>query len=141
MNHDVFYDAVAKEIQAQSMVAGVWARAFSEANGAIDQARALYIRYRVAQLAEARNAELEQERLAAAVAARQKSSAAFRRFIFGVLGFASGALTLYAGIGGIAILLYHPYADSAPIIPGFFGIFICILFAFLTLKCFKNTRR
>ena len=65
MNDDALYEEVAQEIKSQTMVPGVWARAFAEANGALDQARALYIRYRVAQLAEVRKEKQKQFRQAA----------------------------------------------------------------------------
>jgi hypothetical protein len=73
MNDDTFYEQIAVEIQSESMLPGVWTRAFAEANGAHDLARALYIRIRVAQLSDARNAELERQRLIAAEEVRKKA--------------------------------------------------------------------
>ena len=56
---------VASELQANTMVPGLWAKAFAEARGQIDQARALYIRYRVAQLAQEASEQSRQRRQAA----------------------------------------------------------------------------
>ena len=44
IENDAFYDAVAKELQAQTMVPGLWTKAFAEAGGQMDRARALYIK-------------------------------------------------------------------------------------------------
>jgi hypothetical protein len=53
MNDDEFYDEVAKEIQENRLVPGVWARAFAEANGDENRAKAIYIKLRVTQLTKA----------------------------------------------------------------------------------------
>lgn len=73
MDDDCFYEEVAKEIESNALKPGIWTRAFAEANGSHDHARALYIRLRVNQLSDARNTELERQRLAAAEEARQKA--------------------------------------------------------------------
>jgi len=52
MNDDKFYNQVAEEIQAKKMLPGLWTRAFAEAGGNTEKARALYIKLRVAQLTE-----------------------------------------------------------------------------------------
>ena len=62
--NDKFYDEVARELQEISMAPGLWTKAFAEVNGDDAKARALYIKYRVAQLAEASRQELEKDRLA-----------------------------------------------------------------------------
>jgi hypothetical protein len=54
MNEDWAYDEVAKELQKQAMIPGVWARAFAEAGGDQEKARAMYIKLRVTQLMEQR---------------------------------------------------------------------------------------
>lgn len=51
--NDKFYDEVAREFQEKTLVAGLWTKAFAEMGGDDAKARALYIKYRVAQLAEA----------------------------------------------------------------------------------------
>jgi len=50
---DKFYEEVARELQEKTLVAGLWTKAFAEMGGDDAKARALYIKYRVAQLAEA----------------------------------------------------------------------------------------
>jgi hypothetical protein len=57
MDDSQFYDAVAEELQKQTLVPGVWARAFAEAGGNDAKARALYIKYRVAQMTAASSPE------------------------------------------------------------------------------------
>ena len=47
-----FYEEVARELQEKPMVPGLWTKAFAEMGGDDAKARALYIKYRVAQLAE-----------------------------------------------------------------------------------------
>jgi TPR repeat protein len=61
---DKFYDEVARELQEKPLAPGLWTKAFAEMGGDDAKARALYIKYRVAQLAEARRQELEKERIA-----------------------------------------------------------------------------
>lgn len=58
MNNDALYEEVAKELQAKAMIPGVWARAFADADGVVERARALYIKYRVEQLAQERSQQL-----------------------------------------------------------------------------------
>jgi hypothetical protein len=48
---DKFYDEVARELEEKPMVPGLWTKAFAEMDGDDAKARALYIRYRVQQLA------------------------------------------------------------------------------------------
>jgi bisphosphoglycerate-dependent phosphoglycerate mutase len=47
---DQLYDIVAKEIRAESLVEGLYTRAFAEADGDKDKAKARYIKLRVQQL-------------------------------------------------------------------------------------------
>ena len=49
---DKFYDEVARELQEKKLVAGLWTKAYAEMGGDDAKARALYIKYRAAQLAE-----------------------------------------------------------------------------------------
>ena len=49
-----FYDEVARELQDKPLAPGLWTKAFAETGGDDAKARALYIKYRVTQLAEAR---------------------------------------------------------------------------------------
>jgi len=59
-----FYEEVARELQEKPMVPGLWTKAFAEMGGDDAKARALYIKYRVAQLAEATRQQLKEARLA-----------------------------------------------------------------------------
>ena len=85
MSEDAYYDKVAQEIQAQAMVPGLWARAFSEAGGQLDRARALYIKHRVAQLAQEATEKLQRERRAAAAATKKRTVDGLRRFFLVIL--------------------------------------------------------
>ena len=59
MNDERFYDEVARELQNRKMNPGLWTKAFADADGDNDKARALYIRYRVTQLAQDEQRELQ----------------------------------------------------------------------------------
>ena len=48
---DRYYDQVARELRNKTLIPGLWTKAYAEANGDEAKARALYIKYRVAQLA------------------------------------------------------------------------------------------
>ena len=57
MNDEAFYEQVGKEIAANDLQTGIWTRAFAEADGDENRAKAIYIKRRVAQLtAEAQRA-------------------------------------------------------------------------------------
>jgi hypothetical protein len=62
--HAKFYDEVALEMKQKPLNAGLWTKAFSEMSGDEAKARALYIKYRLAQLMEANLTQLKEERLA-----------------------------------------------------------------------------
>jgi uncharacterized RDD family membrane protein YckC len=49
INDDSFYDEVAKELEANKLIPGVWTRAFAEADGDENRAKAIYIKLRVLQ--------------------------------------------------------------------------------------------
>jgi len=50
IHDDAFYDEVAKEMQENRLIPGVWARAFAEADGDGNRAKAIYIKLRVAKI-------------------------------------------------------------------------------------------
>lgn len=52
VNEDALYEQVAEEIESDHLVRGVWIRAFAEADGDENRAKAIYIKTRVAQLLE-----------------------------------------------------------------------------------------
>lgn len=76
LDDEPFYEEVAKEIESDTMKPGLWTKAFAEADGDDNQAKAIYIRLRVAQLISAKEAEmkelqrLEEERIKAEEHAR-----------------------------------------------------------------------
>lgn len=53
MNDERLYSEVVQELKLRGPIPGLWAKAYSEANGNEPQAKALYLRYRVEQLAQA----------------------------------------------------------------------------------------
>ena len=53
MKDERFYAQVADELSRASAIPGLWAKAFAESNGNEPQAKALYLRYRAKQLADA----------------------------------------------------------------------------------------
>jgi hypothetical protein len=59
---DKFYDVVARELKEESIVDGLWTRAYSETGGDEAKTRALYIKYRVTQLAELAQHQFEAEK-------------------------------------------------------------------------------
>jgi hypothetical protein len=62
MNNDAFYDEVAKEMQENRLVPGVWTRAFAEADGDENRAKAIYIKLRVAKLLDQHREQVDQEK-------------------------------------------------------------------------------
>jgi hypothetical protein len=60
VREDKFYEEVARELQDKPTIPGLWTKAFAEMGGDDAKARALYIKYRVAQLCN--EAALENER-------------------------------------------------------------------------------
>lgn len=52
MNNEHLYERVVEELRVLGPKEGLWAKAFAETNGQEAQAKALYLRYRVEQLAE-----------------------------------------------------------------------------------------
>ena len=115
MNDDAFYAQVAAEIQAEQLEPGLWTRAFSETNGDVNKAKALYIRYRVAQLA-GRPIEQDEGITLAKI---------FRFFLTLFLAFATIMATIgllnvrggdnqFIGILGIGIFGICTYASAKP---------------------------
>ena len=140
MNNDAFYDEVARELQAKEMVPGVWTRAFAEADGQIERARALYIKYRVAQMSEARSQQIQEQRQMAAVAARKRAASRMRRFGYLVLTGICVFLVLIFGLG-----IFIPFSDhsAGAIIGALFMVGIAVLFglaAYASHKAYKNER-
>jgi hypothetical protein len=135
MNNDTFYDEVARELQAKEMVPGVWTRAFAEADGQIERARALYIKYRVAQMSEAREQQINEKRRMAAVAAKKRALSGARRFGYIVLAIVFGFLTLILGLCGFCLAFSDHSAEA--IFGAVITLGIAFLFGLVTCKSWK----
>jgi uncharacterized membrane protein len=144
MNDDAFYDEVAKELQSRTMVSGVWTRAFAEADGELDRARALYIKYRVAQLAQARNQHLQEDQRAAFQTASRRTMSGLRRFALALLVVVFGFLTCAFGVETVVLIVaFFPGSIADPINIGVILFFGGITFVLgrVTRACIKATRR
>jgi hypothetical protein len=53
-----FYEIVTREVMNEQVIAGIWGRAFSDAEGDTNKAKALYIKYRVQDLKDRSIVEL-----------------------------------------------------------------------------------
>jgi hypothetical protein len=163
-----FYEEVARELQEKPMVPGLWTKAFAEMGGDDAKARALYIKYRVAQLTESSRQQLEADRLAkqrqeeqkrvatkaadlqrlAAIEATERQGrTSFHRLIHWVLCVVLASLTIVCGFGSLACIIepFTPqgsnYGDLVGIIVADI-IMLCITFicAHATQLCYKKTR-
>jgi hypothetical protein len=154
---DKFYDEVARELQEKPLVAGLWTKAFAEMGGDAAKARALYIKYRVAQLTEASHQQFEEERLAkkwrdeqkrsAIEAAERQGRTSSHRFIYLILGLASALLTLVFCLCGISVI-FIAFSDNSVdsdslVLLIAIGV-VCLSFAFCfglaTKHCNKETK-
>lgn len=63
MTDQHLYDSVADELSRKVLTPGLWTRAIAESGGNLDTARALYIRFRVAELREREREEVARQRL------------------------------------------------------------------------------
>ncbi|QHC91344.1 hypothetical protein [Pseudomonas chlororaphis] len=70
VNDDSFYETVADELNKGTIIPGLRAKAFAEANGVETLAQALYLKYRVAQLVQQ---ELDQRRTQAEAETQRKN--------------------------------------------------------------------
>ena len=148
--NDNFYDEVARELQDKPMNPGLWTKAFSEMNGDDAKARALYIKYRVAQLAEANRHQLENDRLAkqrqeeqknAAIEAdKRKARTRLHRFCHGILWLIFILLTIGLSLFGLCVIII-PFTDdfnSSDLI----GVIVGAIFSFsLAFSCGIGTKR
>ena len=164
---DKFYDEVARELQEKSMVPGLWTKAFAEMGGDDAKARALYIKHRVAQLAEAGRQQLEEDRLAkqrqedqkraankaaerqrlaAIEAAERKARTGFQRFIFTLFAIVCAFLFIgffFVGYGCI-YAAFTEGSSSGDLVAEIVGAVVCLFitfgFGFLTNRCCKKTQ-
>ena len=140
MNDDTHYDEVAKELQAKAMVPGLWAKAFAEAGGQVDRARALYIKYRVSQLAEAANDKLWKERRLAMEAAKQHAVSGFCQFAYALLCVVFTLLTFVCGLSGV-IGLFTSSPETMPIGAAILLVILALLFGLVTYRCYKAMKK
>lgn len=142
MNNDDLYDQVARELQAKAMVPGVWARAFEKAGGDMDRARALYIKYRVVQLEEAKSRRLDKERKDERRESKkviaERVSLGFRRVISGFLAVVFGFLTLGCSLGIIAPFTNR--SEEHAIGMAVTMLLIAFLCGMVTHKCLKAAK-
>ena len=135
MNDDELYDEVARELQAKKVVAGVWTRAFAEAEGQTERARALYIKYRVVQMAKTRDQQADAHRRIVASAAKSRAKAGFQRFAYTLAMSFCALLTLGCCLNLILVPLDNHLPHPA------FGVVLNLvlasLFGFATRKCWK----
>ena len=156
---DKFYDEVARELQEKPMVPGLWTKAFAEMGGDDAKARALYIKYRVAQLTEASRQELEkerlekqrqeernrvvtksieQQRLASIEAAKRQSRTGIHRFIYLILAGFSGLITISFIFFGLGAAFVQDTTFAEKIYIPIFSFFIAVCFGIATNHCSKQ---
>lgn len=70
VNDERFFDTVAEELNKGTIIPGLRAKAFAEANGVENHAQALYLKYRVAQLVQQ---EIEVRRVQAEAEIQRRS--------------------------------------------------------------------
>ncbi|MBK8336626.1 MAG: hypothetical protein IPL03_08515 [Sterolibacteriaceae bacterium] len=103
MNNEHLYERVVEELRVLGPKEGLWAKAFAETNGQEAQAKALYLRYRVEQLAEL---ERESARLDAERAEERSRNAALaaeeeRK----VRAAKEGVTPMHFVLGGLALFI------------------------------------
>jgi hypothetical protein len=138
--NDRFYEEVARELQETPMVPGLWTKVFSEMRGDDAKARALYIKYRVAQLAEESHqlAKVEEDN-------RQRNRAAkhsYSRTFFALLRILSLLLSILFLLVGVSALssLKDSSDPQSDILGGTFSLFIASLFAFASWRAHKEAK-
>jgi len=143
MNDDKFYNQVAEEIQAKKMLPGLWTRAFAEAGGNTERARALYIKLRVAQLTKTAKQESVRIRQIQSETKRKQMLAKIRQIIFSLFTVVCGFLA-FSCIIGVGVTIFAPdpgqsFADRIGM--RFFAGFIGVGFIGATLFCLKRAQR
>ena len=118
---DKFYEEVARELQENPLASGLWTKAFAEMGGDDAKARALYIKYRVAQLAETNRQQFENNRLATQRQEEQKSAAMeadkrrartrLHRFCHGILWLVFILLTIGLGLCSLCVIII-PFTED-----------------------------
>ncbi len=135
INEEGFYEIVATELQQQTLKPAIWTKAFADAGGSLEPARALYIRYRVLQLAEDRKLEQQEHRRTATKSAIQRTAAGFRRFCYALLAVICGLLSLFCLLG--IAMLFSPETLGG----GIFMVVFAVLFGCASYQCARASRK
>jgi hypothetical protein len=107
-----FYEEVARELQEKSMVPGLWTKAFAEMGGDDAKARALYIKYRLAQLTTSANQEQSVKQAQVSKAKKQQVISAFRRYTYLTIGWILTLFGCLLFVAGMAMIYSHFYPSS-----------------------------
>jgi flagellar basal body-associated protein FliL len=154
-NDGKFYEKVARELQEKPMVPGLWTKAFAETGGDDAKARALYIKYRVAQLSETNQQQLEEARLAkhqqekqrldAIETAKRKARSNLHRIAHALLFIICLLLVLVFGLAGICVIIlpFTEGSNSGDSLAGeiggaIFSLLIALCFSLATKHCYKE---
>jgi len=139
VNDERFYDEVAKELQAKAMIPGLWTKAFADAGGDVDRARALYIKYRVAQLATDANEKIEKEKRAARTVLKQLRAKSIRRSTYSIFVIVFILMTFICGAAGVGVLYSDHSMDG--IVGGIFSIAIAFVFVVAAYACNREASK
>jgi len=153
MDDEAYYEIVAKEAAAGDIKPGLWAKAFAQAEGKTEPARAIYIRLRAKQLIS----EAKAQSKADARADRSRRRDRFLARAMGCLASVFGLLSVGLIFFGIPWILYVlsdlPFFDEfwkgyqeglgsipteAEINADGFALLIGLVFAFATLLLLKR---
>lgn len=108
-----FYDQVANELKDNSLIPGLWTKAYAETDGDKAKAQALYIKYRVAQLMTTANQELIIRQAQAFNEKKQQAMVRFRRFVLTIIGVSLIMIAFMCFIIGSSLVYIH-YNPSTP---------------------------
>jgi hypothetical protein len=134
LNDEIYYEAVAAEIQRKELKPGLWTKAVAESAGSNDRARSIYIKLRANQLRQA-DVKLRAQRLQRK--ARDVLKGFFRTAPLYATSFLLGlaALGLWRG----ALSLYRSHND--PTVGVMISIALAIVAGWGSIECFKKARR
>ncbi len=109
-SHDSdIYDQVAEEIESDNLISGVWTRAFAEADGDENRAKAIYIKLRFEALSSKKKervsegSRVKKERRRAEK--KKKPRLAIKRFVFQILTMTLSLLAGFFSLGAIGCFI------------------------------------
>ena len=155
LENDKYYDEVARELQDKPMVPGLWTKAYAEMGGDDAKARALYIKYRVAQLSEASHQQLDEAQLAkhqqekqrrdAIETAKRQARSTSHRVAHTFLFIICFLLVLLFGLTGVCVI-FLPFTEGSnagdslagEIGGAIFSLLIAFCFGLATKHCYKE---